>query len=101
MSATFETLFGLQFCQYKCGTYIGFSDNEMSTDGQSHKPLEAKTGDTHECTKRGWSDSVSCFGCGKQIIFHNSQKSELSGKKFPFDSPGNRHNCEKFTGGKN
>ena len=34
MSATFETLFGLQFCQHKCGTYIGFSDDEMSSDGK-------------------------------------------------------------------
>ncbi len=91
MSATFETLFGLQFCQYKCGTYIGFSDDEMSSDGQSHKPLEASTGEIHNCSKRGWSDSVSCFGCGKQIIFHNSHM--YNGKKIRFDSPGVRHSC--------
>ena len=91
MSATFETLFGLQFCQYKCGTYIGFSDDEMSSDGQSYKPLDAKTGEVHNCPKRGWSDSVSCFGCGKQIIFHNSHM--YNGKKIRFDSPGVRHSC--------
>ena len=91
MSATFETLFGLQFCQYKCGTYIGFSDDEMSSDGQSYKPLDAKTGEVHNCPKRGWSDSVSCFGCGKQIIFHNSHV--YNGKKIRFDSPGVRHSC--------
>ena len=91
MSATFETLFGLQFCQHKCGTYIGFSDDEMSSDGQSYKPLDAKTGEVHNCPKRGWSDSVSCFGCGKQIIFHNSHM--YNGKKIRFDSPGVRHSC--------
>ena len=91
MSATFETLFGLQFCQYKCGTYIGFSDDEMSSDGKSYKPLDAKTGEVHNCPKRGWSDSVSCFGCGKQIIFHNSHV--YNGKKIRFDSPGVRHSC--------
>ncbi len=91
MSATFETLFGLQFCQYKCGTYIGFYDDEMSSDGQSYKPLDAKTGEVHNCPKRGWSDSVSCFGCGKQIIFHNSHM--YNGKKIRFDSPGVRHSC--------
>lgn len=91
MSATFETLFGLQFCQHKCGTYIGFSDDEMSSDGQSYKPLDAKTGEVHNCPKRGWSDSVSCFGCGKQIIFHNSHV--YNGKKIRFDSPGVRHSC--------
>jgi hypothetical protein len=91
MSATFETLFGLQFCQYKCGTYIGFSDDEMSSDGQSYKPLDAKTGEVHNCPKRGWSDSVSCFGCGKQIIFHNSHV--YNEKKIRFDSPGVRHSC--------
>ena len=91
MSATFETLFGLQFCQYKCATYIGFSDDEMSSDGKSYKPLDAKTGEVHNCPKRGWSDSVSCFGCGKQIIFHNSHM--YNGKKIRFDSPGVRHSC--------
>ena len=91
MRATFETLFGLQFCQHKCGTYIGFSDDEMSSDGQSYKPLDAKTGEVHNCPKRGWSDSVSCFGCGKQIIFHNSHV--YNGKKIRFDSPGVRHSC--------
>ena len=91
MSATFETLFGLQFCQFKCGTYIGFSEDEMSSDGKSYKPLDAKTGEVHNCPKRGWSDSVSCFGCGKQIIFHNSHM--YNGKKIRFDSPGVRHSC--------
>jgi len=93
MSATFETLFGLQFCQYKCGTYIGFSDDEMSSDGQSHKPLEASTGKIHNCSKRGWSDSVSCFECGKQVIFHNSHINPATEKKYRFDSPGVRHSC--------
>ena len=91
MSATFETLFGLQFCQYKCGTYIGFSDDEMSSDGQSYKPLEASTGEIHNCSKREWSDSVSCFVCGKQVIFHNSHMDY--GKKIRFDSPDVRHRC--------
>jgi hypothetical protein len=91
MSATFETLFGLQFCQYKCGTYIGFSDDEISSDGKSHKPLDAKTGEVHNCPKRGWSDSVFCFECGKPIIFHNSHM--YNGKKIRFDSPGVRHSC--------
>ena len=93
MSATFETLFGLQFCQYTCGTYIGFSDDEMSSDGQSHKPLEASTGEIHNCSKRGWSDSVSCFECGKQVIFHNSHINPSTEKKYRFDSPGVRHSC--------
>ena len=61
MSATFETLFGLQFCQYKCGSYIGFSDDEMSSDGQSYKPLDAKTGKVHECPNEGWSKPKICF----------------------------------------
>lgn len=101
MSLNVRYLGGFQFCQYRCGTYIGFSEKLTSSDGNKYKPIEAKTGEVHECTKRRWSDSVSCNGCGKQIIFHNSQRSKLSGKKFPFDFPGNRHNCEKFTGGKN
>ena len=92
MSATFETLFGLQFCQYKCGTYIGFSDNEMSTDGQSHKPLEARTGEIHDCPNEGWSKQKQCFQCNGKIIFHNSHKYS-NGKKIRFDSPGVRHNC--------
>ena len=92
MSATFETLFGLQFCQYKCGTYIGFSDNEMSTDGQSHKPLEARTGEIHDCPNEGWSKQNNCFQCNGKIIFHNSHKYS-NGKKIRFDSPGVRHNC--------
>ena len=92
MSATFETLFGLQFCQYRCGTYIGFSDNEMSTDGQSHKPLEARTGEIHDCPNTGWSKQKQCFQCNEKIIFHNSHKYS-DGKKIRFDSPGVRHNC--------
>ena len=91
MSATFETLFGLQFCQFKCGTYIGFSEDEMSSDGQSHKPLDAKTGKVHECPKEGWSKQKTCFGCGQTIIFHNSHT--YNGKKIRFDSPGVRHSC--------
>ena len=91
MSATFETLFGVQFCQYKCGTYIGFSDDEMSSDGQSHKPLEATTGEIHECPNEGWSKQKTCFGCGQSIIFHNSHV--YDGKKIRFDSPGVRHSC--------
>ena len=91
MSATFETLFGLQFCQFKCGTYIGFSEDEMSSDGQSHKPLDAKTGKVHECPKEGWSKQKTCFGCGQTIIFHNSHV--YNGKKIRFDSPGVRHSC--------
>ena len=91
MSATFETLFGVQFCQYKCGTYIGFSDDEMSSDGQSHKPLEATTGAIHECPNEGWSKQKTCFGCGQSIIFHNSHV--YDGKKIRFDSPGVRHSC--------
>ena len=91
MSATFETLFGLQFCQYKCGTYIGFSDDEMSSDGQSHKPLEASTGNVHECPKEGWSKQKQCFQCKEKIIFHNSHV--YDGKKIRFDSPGVRHSC--------
>jgi len=93
MSSIFETLFGLQFCQYKCGTYIGFSDDEKSSDGQSHKPLEASTGKIHNCPKRGWSDSVSCFKCGKQVIFHNSHINPSTEKKYRFDSPGVKHSC--------
>ena len=93
MSSTFETLFGLQFCQYKCGTYIGFSDDEKSSDGQSHKPLEASTGEIHNCPKRGWSDSVSCFECGKQVIFHNSHINPSTKKKYRFDSQGVKHSC--------
>ena len=91
MSVTFETLFGLQFCQYKCGTYIGFSDDEMSSDGQSYKPLDAKTGKVHECPNEGWSKQKTCFGCGQPIIFHNSHVH--NGKKIQFDSPGLRHKC--------
>ena len=91
MSATFETLFGVQFCQYKCGTYIGFSDDEMSSDGQSHKPLEATTGEIHECPNEGWSKQKTCFGCGQSIMFHNSHV--YDGKKIRFDSPGVRHSC--------
>lgn len=91
MSVTFETLFGLQFCQYKCGTYIGFSDDEMSSDGQSYKPLDAKTGKVHECPNEGWSKQKTCFGCGQPIIFHNSHVH--NGKKIQFDSPGIRHKC--------
>jgi hypothetical protein len=92
MSATFETLFGLQFCQYKCGTYIGFSDDEMSSDGQSHKPLEASTGELHECPNEGWSKQKICYGCGQSIIFHNSHKYS-NGKKIRFDSPDVQHSC--------
>ena len=91
MSATFETLFGVQFCQYKCGTYIGFSDDEMSSDGQSHKPLEATTGEIHECPNEGWSKQKTCFGCGQSIIFHNSHVYDR--KKIRFDSPNVRHSC--------
>ena len=91
MSATFETLFGLQFCQFKCGTYIGFSEDEMSSDGQSHKPLDAKTGKVHECPKEGWSKQKTCFACGQTIQFHNSHMH--NGKKIRFDSPGVRHSC--------
>ena len=91
MSATFETLFGLQFCQFKCGTYIGFSEDEMSSDGQSHKPLDAKTGKVHECPKEGWSKQKTCFACGQTIIFHNSHT--YNGKKIRFDSAGVRHSC--------
>jgi hypothetical protein len=95
MSATFETLFGLQFCQYKCGTYIGFSDDEMSSDGQSHKPLEASTGNVHECPKEGWSKQKQCFQCKGKIIFHNSHVYYNGEKKtkIRFDSPGVRHSC--------
>ena len=95
MSATFETLFGLQFCQYKCGSYIGFSDDEMSSDGQSHKPLDAKTGEVHECPNEGWSKQKTCFGCGQPIIFHNSHVYHNGEKKtkIRFDSPGVRHSC--------
>jgi len=95
MSATFETLFGLQFCQYKCGTYIGFSDDEMSSDGQSHKPLDAKTGKVHECPNEGWSKQKTCFGCGQPIQFHNSHVYYNGEKKtkIRFDSPGVRHSC--------
>jgi hypothetical protein len=99
MSSTFETLFGLQFCQYKCGTYIGFSDDEKSSDGQSHKPLEATTGEIHNCPKRGWSESVSCFECGKQVIFHNSHINPSTEKKYRFDSPGVRHSCTQQSRG--
>ncbi len=49
---------------------------------KKHQPIEAKTGKIHECPKRGWSESVSCYGCEKQVIFLNSQKSELTGKNF-------------------
>jgi len=91
MSTTFETLFGLQFCQYKCGTYIGFSDDEMSSDGQSHKPLEASTGNVHECPKEGWSKQKTCFQCKGKIFFHNSHV--YNGKKIRFDSPDVRHSC--------
>ena len=91
MSATIETLFGMQFCQYECGTYIGFSDDEMSSDGKSHKPLDAKTGNVHECPNEGWSEQKTCFGCGQSIIFHNSHMH--NGKKIRFDSPGIRHSC--------
>ena len=91
MSATFETLFGLQFCQYKCGTYIGFSDDELSSDGKSHKPLEATTGNVHECPKEGWSKQKQCFGCKEKIMFHNSHMRD--GKKIRFDSPDVRHRC--------
>ena len=101
MSAQIQNLEHCKFCEYHCGAYIGFSNGHLSKDRKKHQPIEAKTGKIHECPKRGWSESVSCYGCEKQIIFHNSQKSELSGKKSQFDSPGNRHNCEKFTGGKN
>ena len=95
MSATFETLFGVQFCQYKCGTYIGFSDDEMSSDGQSHKPLEATTGEIHECPNEGWSKQKTCFGCGQSIIFHNSHVYYNGKKKIKirFNSPGVRHIC--------
>ena len=95
MSATFETLFGLQFCQYKCGTYIGFSDDQMSSDGQSYKPLDAKTGEVHECPNEGWSKQKTCFGCGQPIIFHNSHVYHNGEKKtkIRFDSPGVRHSC--------
>ena len=95
MSATFETLFGLQFCQYKCGTYIGFSDDEMSSDGQSYKPLDAKTGKVHECPNEGWSKQKTCFGCGQPIQFHNSHVYYNGEKKtkIRFDSPGVRHSC--------
>ena len=80
MSATFETLFGLQFCQFKCGTYIGFSEDEMSSDGQSYKPLDAKTGEVHELSKRGdGQNSVTCFGCGQTNNF--SQLSCVQWKK--------------------
>jgi hypothetical protein len=95
MSATFETLFGLQFCQYKCGTYIGFSDDEMSSDGQSYKPLDAKTGKVHECPNEGWSKQKTCFGCGQPIQFHNSHVYYNGEKKtkIRFDSPGVKHSC--------
>lgn len=95
MSATFETLFGLQFCQHKCGTYIGFSDDEMSSDGKSHKPLDAKTGKVHECPNEGWSKQKTCFGCGQPIIFHNSHVYYNGEKKtkIRFDSPGVKHSC--------
>ena len=95
MSATFENLFGLQFCQYKCGTYIGFSDDEMSSDGKSHKPLEATTGNVHECPKEGWSKQKTCFGCGQHIQFHNSHVYYDGTKKtkIRFDSPGVKHRC--------
>ena len=95
MSTTFETLFGLQFCKYKCGTYIGFSDDEMSSDGQSHKPLEASTGNVHECPKEGWSKQKQCFQCKGKIIFHNSHVYYNGEKKtkIRFDSPGVIHSC--------
>jgi len=85
----------LQFCQYKCGTYIGFSDDEMSSDGQSHKPLEASTGNVHECPKEGWSKQKQCFGCGQSIQFHNDHVYYNGEKKtkIRFDSPGVRHSC--------
>jgi hypothetical protein len=97
MSATFETLFGLQFCQYKCGSYIGFSDDEMSSDGQSYKPLDAKTGKVHECPNEGWSKPKICFGCGQSIQFHNSHVYYNGEKKtkIRFDSPGVRHSCNQ------
>jgi hypothetical protein len=91
MSEIFEDLFGLQFCQYKCGTYIGFSDGKLSADGQSHKPLEATTGKIHECPKEGWSKEKQCIQCNGKIIFYNS--CVVNGKKVRFDSPGVRHNC--------
>jgi hypothetical protein len=99
MSATFENLFGLQFCQYKCGTYIGFSDDEMSSDGQSHKPLEATTGNVHECPNEGWSKQKTCFGCGQHIQFHNSHVYYNGEKKakIRFDSPGVKHSCTQQT----
>ena len=92
MTKIFETLFGLHFCKYECGAYIGFSDSEMSFDGQSHKPLEAKTGEIHDCPKEGWSKQKNCFQCHEKIIFHNSHKN-IDGKKIKFDSPGVRHSC--------
>jgi hypothetical protein len=94
MSTTFENLFGLQFCQYNCGTYIGFSDEHLSADGESHKPLEARTGNVHDCPKEGWSKQKFCFQCNKKIIFHNSHKYP-NGKKIRFDSPGVRHKCSQ------
>jgi hypothetical protein len=93
MSATFENLFGLQFCQYKCGVYIGFSDSELSADHKSHKPLDAKTGEIHECPKEGWSKQKQCVQCNEKIIFHNSHVKD--GKKIRFDSPGVRHSCTR------
>ena len=93
MSATFETLFGVQFCQYKCGTYIGFSDDEMSSDGQSHKPLEATTGamSMNVQMKDGQNkkhvlDVVDLYNFHNSHVYYNGEKKA----KIRFDSPGVR-----------
>ena len=82
MNPTFESLFGLQFCHHNCGAYIGFSENELSEDRQSFKPLEVKTGKIHDCPKEGWSKQKNCFQCHEKIIFHNSHKN-IDGKRYP------------------
>lgn len=94
MNPTFESLFGLQFCHHNCGAYIGFSENELSEDQQSFKPLEIKTGEIHDCPKEGWSKQKPCIVCSQPIMFHNSRKYP-NGKKIRFSAPGVKHHCQQ------
>ena len=83
----------LHLCNYGCGKYIGFLDDVKSLDGFKLKPIEATSGDVHECPSRGWSEYVNCLRCNERVCFHNGHRNPVTGNKIIFSSPGIRHHC--------
>ena len=79
-------------CRNGCGSQIYFSSERMTNNGK-YFPLDASTGEPHQCRNKMWSNPLKCSSCGKMIIFSNFRKDSSTGKRIVYENIEQRHLC--------